>query len=54
MIQEAHEIRENQSYRNVSSAANIVGVRQNITEESVRVKAEKLILIRVKIMLLGR
>lgn len=35
MIQEAHEIRENQSYRNVSSAANIAGVRQNITEESV-------------------
>jgi hypothetical protein len=35
MIQEAHEIRENQSYRNISSTANIVGVRQNITEESV-------------------
>jgi serine/threonine kinase 3 len=34
MIQEAHEIRENQSYRNISSTANIVGVRQNITEES--------------------
>lgn len=35
MIQEAHEIRENQSYRNISSTANVVGVRQNITEESV-------------------
>ncbi|XP_018565640.1 serine/threonine-protein kinase 3-like [Anoplophora glabripennis] len=34
MIQEAHEIRENQSYRNVNSTANVPGLKQNITEES--------------------
>lgn len=39
MIQEAHEIRENQSYRNLSATSNVnVGGglnKQNITEESV-------------------
>lgn len=35
MIQEAHEIRENQSYRNINSTANVPGLKQNITEESV-------------------
>ncbi|KAJ8985851.1 hypothetical protein NQ317_006223, partial [Molorchus minor] len=34
MIHEAHEIRENQSYRNISSTANVPGLKQNITEES--------------------
>ncbi|KAL3289904.1 hypothetical protein HHI36_023289 [Cryptolaemus montrouzieri] len=34
MIQEAHEIRETQSYRNISTTANVVGLKQNITEES--------------------
>ncbi|KAJ8928521.1 hypothetical protein NQ314_018897 [Rhamnusium bicolor] len=34
MIQDAHEIRENQSYRNINSTANVPGLKQNITEES--------------------
>ncbi|XP_044764767.1 serine/threonine-protein kinase 3 isoform X2 [Coccinella septempunctata] len=34
MIQEAHEIRETQNYRNISTSANIAGIKHNITEES--------------------
>ncbi|CAH1153567.1 unnamed protein product [Phaedon cochleariae] len=34
MIQEAHEIRENQSYKNMNSVANMQGLNKNITEES--------------------
>lgn len=35
MIQEAHEIRESQSFKNLISVANVQGLKQNITEESV-------------------
>lgn len=34
MIQEAHEIRENQSNKNLN-LANVQGLKQNIAEESV-------------------
>ncbi|CAH1103554.1 unnamed protein product [Psylliodes chrysocephalus] len=34
MIQEAHEIRENQSYKNLNSVANVQGLNKNINEES--------------------
>lgn len=36
MIAEAHQIRENQSYRN-ASVANVAGARPNATEESVNI-----------------
>lgn len=36
MIAEAHEIRENQSYRNIS-IANAAGAKQAVTEESVSI-----------------
>lgn len=35
MILEAHEIRETQNYKNLSSVANVQGLKQNIAEESV-------------------
>ncbi|XP_028138153.1 serine/threonine-protein kinase 3-like [Diabrotica virgifera virgifera] len=34
MIQEAHEIRENQSYKNIHTIANIQGLNKSVNEES--------------------
>ncbi|XP_057660845.1 serine/threonine-protein kinase 3-like [Diorhabda carinulata] len=34
MIQEAHEIRENQSYKNIHTAANVQGLNKSINDES--------------------